>query len=138
MSSDEETLENISFGIELEEELDFNEFDEFYETDFSEIYIGKMYYRKFLLENIEMLITQIKSVCVAFTGSCSTLYIVLYLTLTDYCERVKLFLHDDTTITESWQKRSPRSVRHKYDLLEQLLARVSKVHFLIYVASCQN
>lgn len=95
---------------------------------------GEVYYREFLLVNIESLFTRIKSQCVSFTESSSTLYIMLYLELRDYCERAKLFLYGNMRNAKSTEERgSSRDYCHKYVLLEKLLARVSKVHSLICV-----
>ncbi|XP_011697548.1 PREDICTED: uncharacterized protein LOC105455717 isoform X1 [Wasmannia auropunctata] len=108
--------------------FDFEEDDLCGHIDVCFYCLAEVYHRKFLLANIESLITRIKSLWVAFTGNTSALYVMLYHTLRDYCKRVRLFLHDNRGITESKRERSSRALdnRHKYDLLERLLARVSK------------
>jgi len=133
---DEEEEDDLNI---IRVEFDMSDSDESEVIDFSKVCLHclcQIYYREFLLANIESLITRIKSVYVTFIGSSSALYIMLYLMLRDYCKRARLFLHDYTRIVESKQERLPRG--DKYDLLEQLLAHVSKVHFLIYVTSCLN
>ncbi|XP_071573176.1 uncharacterized protein [Temnothorax nylanderi] len=115
----------LPVGVGFEEEM--LEFDE--KFDINKICfccMSEIYYREFLLANIESLITRIKSLCVAFTGSNSALYVMLHLTLRDYCERVRLFLHGNTRLAESRRGRLPRGDCRKYDLLEQLLERVRK------------
>ncbi|XP_077266689.1 uncharacterized protein LOC143899854 [Temnothorax americanus] len=115
----------LPVGVGFEEEM--LEFDEQFDiTKICLCCMSEIYYREFLLANIESLITRIKSLCVAFTGSNSALYVMLHLTLRDYCERVRLFLHGNTRLAESRRERLPRGDRRKYDLLEQLLERVRK------------
>ncbi|XP_071625916.1 uncharacterized protein [Temnothorax longispinosus] len=128
LSSEEEDSDDnddVLFVDGFEEEM--LEFDEQFDiTKTCLCCLSEIYYREFLLANIESLITRIKSLCVAFTGSNSALYVMLHLTLRDYCERVRLFLHGNTRLAESRRERLPRGDCRKYDLLEQLLERVRK------------
>lgn len=86
--------------------------------------LGFMNTRNNFLISIDSLVTRIKSLCIALIKSNSTLYFMLYFTLRNYCERVRLFLHGNMKSTESRQEKSLRGDFHKYDLLRQLLELV--------------
>ncbi|XP_036143152.1 uncharacterized protein LOC105839973 isoform X2 [Monomorium pharaonis] len=126
---DDDWLHGNVIPFEYDDELsDFEEeLGELFEDNKVCFYcIGEVYYREFLLVNIESLFMQIKNLCVAFTRSSMALSIKLNFELKDYCKKVRLFLHNNSRNTELRQKRSSRDDWHKYDLLEQLLARVNK------------